>query len=435
MDVFGEVLRGAFGIVVLIGIAWCLSADRGKIHWRIIGAGLLLQFAIVLALKVKFVETVFSAVSGFFVDLMGFAIKGSEFVFGPLASAKSSGFIFACQVLPSIIFFSALTSLLYYLGILQFIVRIIAWVMSRAMKLSGTESLAAAANIFVGQTEAPLLVKPYISKMTRSELMALMVGGMATIAGAVMAAYIGMLGGDSDESQRQFANILLCASIMNAPAALYIAKVLVPETGQVNRNLSVSKESVGTNLLDAIASGTTQGLKLALNVGAMLIAFLALIAMFNHICSDWIGSFGWFGLGSLNEAVSALSGGVFEKLTLEAVCGFLFAPLAWVIGVDWSEVLQVGSLLGIKTIANEFVGFGQLSELKAAGDLSPRSVYLATFALCGFANFSSIGIQLGGIGALAPERRADLASLAFKALIGGTLASLLSASIAGIFFQ
>ena len=435
MESATQVFRGLIGVAVLIAIAWGLSSARGKVNWRIVIVGVILQFTVVLALKVKFVGVVFESISGFFVQLMGFAMKGSEFVFGPLAKAESFGFIFACQVLPSIIFFSALTSLLYYLGILQFIVKIIAWIMSRAMGLSGTESLATAANIFVGQTEAPLLVKPYIPRMTKSELMALMTGGMATIAGAVMAAYIGMLGGDSAESQKAFAKLLLCASIMNAPAALYIAKILVPETGEVNRSLTVSKESVGTNVLDAVAGGTTEGLKLALNVGAMLIAFLALIAMVNFVMAEWIGAFGWFGLGSLNELVSHVSGGAFEKFSLEAMCGFLFAPIAWLIGVEWGETLKVGSLLGIKTIANEFVGFAQLADMKEAGALSVRSVYLTTFALCGFANFSSIGIQLGGIGALAPERRGDLASLALKALIGGTIASLLSASIAGIFFS
>ncbi len=427
MEFTTQLLRGIFGVVVLLGFAYAMSADRKRINWRIVMAGVALQFVVVGALKIEWIAEVFGWISGVFVQLLGFTEEGAEFVFGPLSDSKASGNIFAFQVLPSIIFFSALTSLLYYFGILQFVVRIIAWVMSRAMKLSGAESLAAAANIFIGQTEAPLVVKPYIPKMSRSEIMALMTGGMATIAGAVLVAYVGMLGGDSDTERQTFAAFLLTASIMNAPAALYVAKIMVPETGAINRTLAVSKESVGSNALDAVAGGTTQGLKLALNVGAMLIAFIALIAMFDAIVG-WVGGIG------INEAVASASDGVFEKLSLESICGFIFAPVAWIIGVDADEVLRVGGLLGVKIIATEFIAFLDLAGLKEAGDLSERSIFLATFALCGFANFGSIGIQLGGIGALAPDQRPTLASLALKAMVGGLIASLLSASIAGIFF-
>ncbi len=433
MEILLPIIRGLIGIGVLLGIAYFLSGDRRNIHWRIVLTGILLQAAVVLLLKVKWNEMVFKEIAGFFVTLLGFTEKGAEFVFGPLLDPeKAGGFVFAFKVLPNIIFVSALTSLLYYLGILQRIVMVIAWVMSRVMRLSGAESLAAAANIFVGQTEAPLVVKPYIPSMTRSEIMALMVGGMATIAGAVMATYIQMLGGDDPESQKEFAKLLLSASIMNAPAALYVAKILVPETGQINRNLRVAKESVGTNAIDAVAGGTSEGLKLALNVGAMLIAFIALIAMFNHIFSVWIGERAPFGDVTINDGVKSLSGGAFETLTLNSICGFLFAPIAWAIGIEGGDTLQVGGLLGVKMIANEFVAFGDLAALKEAGSLSERSVFLTTFALCGFANFSSIGIQLGGIGSLAPTQRPALASLAFKAMVGGTLASLLSACIAGM---
>ena len=362
---------------------------------------------------------------------------------------ENRGFIFAFQVLPTIIFFSALASLLYYVGILQRIVFVLAWIMSRLMKLSGAESLAAAANVFVGQTEAPLVVKPYVPKMTRSEMMALMTGGMATIAGGVLVAYVGILGGNDATKTQEFAKFLLCASLMNAPAALYVAKILIPEEEKINRELLVPKESVGTNLLDAVATGTSQGLKLALNVAAMIIAFVALIALCNALLSDGLGALyidssgihldrekGW-----LNRLVTAFSGSgdggaaVFEVFSLESICGFLFAPVAALIGIESGDLLQAGSLLGKKMIVNEFIAYLDLATLNQSGALQPKSAFLVTFALCGFANFSSIGIQLGGIGTLAPDRRSTLAELGLKAMIGGTIASLLTASIAGMFFN
>ena len=300
------------------------------------------------------------------------------------------------------------------------------------MHLSGAESLAAAANVFLGQTEAPLVIKPYIPKMTRSEIMALMTGGMATIAGSVMGAYIGFLGGDDPQAQAEFARMFLCASLMNAPAALLVAKLLVPESQPVNEDLSVPRSHAGRNALDAIATGTTQGLKLALNVAAMLVAFLALIALLNWILG-LVGGLGQDG-GAINRAVASTSGGVFDSLSLEALLGFLFAPVAWLIGIESSDLLLIGQLLGKKVAANEFVAYLDLGSMKAASQVSPRSVFIATFALCGFANFGSIGIQIGGIGALAPEQRPMLAELGLKALLGGTLASLLTASLAGMFF-
>ena len=305
--------------------------------------------------------------------------------------------------------------------------------MSRVMRLSGAESLAAAANVFVGQTEAPLIVKPYVPQMTRSEMLALMVGGMATIAGSVFAIYMGMLGGSNEQAKIEFGKFLLCASVMNAPAALLVAKILLPETQDVSRDLSVSRESIGRNPIDALANGTSQGLKLALNVGAMLIAFYAVIMLVNEILGG-VGNMPWFGAVNLNGWISEMSGGQFDGLSLETIFGVMFAPIAWLIGVNVNETLRVGQLIGIKIFATEFFAYVKLAGMKEAG-LSARSVFLSTFALCGFANFMSIGIQIGGIGALAPDRRSDLATLGVKALIGGTLASLLSACIAGMFFS
>ena len=445
MEITGYVLRGMLGVAALLGVAYCLSSQRKSIHWRVVAGGLLLQFIIagLLLGDVPGVALIFEAMSKFFVALFGFAMSGSEFVFGILGNpdtiAEEIGtkrnFVFAFHALPMIIFFSALSSLLYYMGILQWTVKILASVMSRMMKLSGAESLAAAANVFVGQTEAPLIIKPYIPTMTRSELAALMVGGMATIAGSVFGAYVMFLGGGDEQEMQRFGKVLLCASLMNAPAALLIAKILVPETAEVSRDLNVARERLGTNAIDAIANGTSEGLKLALNVAAMLIAFIAIIAMFNFMLGSWLGIVPLPGeTANVNGLVSNLSGGIFEKLSLEAVCGFVCAPMAWLIGVGGEEVLKVGELIGIKVIANEFVAFASLGELKAAGAMSQHSVFLSTFALCGFANFASIGIQIGGIGGLAPERKSDIAGLGIKALIGGTLASLLSATVAGIFY-
>ncbi len=426
------ILRGILGVAVLLGICVLLSNQRGAINWRLVIGGIGLQVLLaVLILATPFGGAV-GWVSGGFVKLLGFSDQGAEFMFGELIDASRYGFAF--KVLPTILFVAALTSLLYYLGILQWIVFGFAWLMKRIMRLSGAESLATAANIFVGQTEAPLVVRPYVPKMTKSELMALMTGGMATIAGSVFGLYVVTLGGDDAELKVAVARQLLTASMMNAPAALLVAKMLVPEREEFDEDLLIPRDRAGRNALDALARGTTEGLKLALNVAAMLIVFVAVIALFNAIFS-WIGGIGKGEEGGyIDDLVSHLSGGVFPGLSLEALLGFVFAPLAAAIGADWSDVLQLGQLLGTKMVANEFVAYLQLGEVQAAGTLSPKSVFLATFALCGFANFSSIGIQIGGIGALAPERRSDLAALGFKAMIGGTIASLLTASVAGMFF-
>jgi concentrative nucleoside transporter, CNT family len=451
-----DIIRGLAGAMGLLALAYFLSADRQKIHWPIVfgGLGVQLVFATLFFLGGS-AGLVFQWLASLFVTVINFTAEGTTVIFGPVLSDAGEaekvlgvgrGFIFAFQVLPTIVFFSAFASFLYYIGVLQRVVFCLAWVMTRLMRLSGAESLAAAANVFVGQTEAPLVIKPYIPKMTRSEIMALMTGGMATIAGGVLVAYIGILGGADEARQQEFAKFLLCASLMNAPAALLISKILVPETETVNTDLFVPQETVGTNVLDAVATGTSQGLKLALNVAAMIIAFVALIAMLNAILTDGIGGFfvdstgvhfdrerGW-----VNLLVQRISGGesaVFSGFSLEAICGFAFAPIAALIGVESGDLLQAGSLLGKKVIVNEFVAYLDLGAMNSAASLSPKSAFLMTFALCGFANFSSIGIQLGGIGTLAPTQRTTLAQLGLKAMIGGTIASLLTASIAGMFFQ
>jgi CNT family concentrative nucleoside transporter len=432
--------RALCGIIGLLAVAFLLSTDRKRINTRVVLGGLGLQLIIAFGvLKIAWVEALFGWIAHLFSVALQVSVDASAFVFGTLADFDKmndvfdgEGFVFAFMALPSILFFSALSSILYYFGILQLVVRGMAWVMSRVMRLSGAESLAAAANVFVGQTEAPLIVKPYISKMTRSEMLALMVGGMATIAGSVFAIYMGMLGGSDQESRLLFGKFLLCASAMNAPAALLFAKILIPETEEVDRVVKVNRQEIGRNPIDALANGTTEGLKLALNVAAMLISFYAFILLINYFLSFIGGLSVNSEADDLNQWISKATDSRFVELSLQAIFGFLFAPIAWLIGVPSHEILEVGQLIGTKLFATEFFAFADLAELHSAG-LSERSVYLSTFALCGFANFMSIGIQIGGIGSLAPERRTELASLGIKALVGGTLASLLSASIAGLF--
>lgn len=430
LSMIEQILRGLAGTTALIGVCCLLSRNRHAIPWRLVAGGLLLQGILAFLILATPFSGVVEAISAGFVKLLGFSDIGARFMFGELVDASRYGFAF--KVLPVILFVSALTSALYFLGVLQWIVFGFAWVMSRLMKLSGAESLAAAANIFVGQTEAPLVVKPYLSGMTRSELMALMTGGMATIAGSVFGLYVVTLGGGDPAVEAAVANQLLTASMMNAPAALYVAKILVPERDRIREDLFVPKDKHGRNLLDAIAGGTSEGLKLALNVAAILIVFVALIALLNAVLG-WVGGLGGE-TGWLDGLVSRASGGVFTGLSMEAILGFAFAPVAAAVGAEWADMLRFGQLLGIRLVSNEFVAYLELSEMKEAALLSPKTIFLATFALCGFANISSIGIQIGGIGSLAPERRGDLAELGFLAMIGGTIASLLTASIAGIFF-
>ena len=427
---FVNIFRGLLGIFVLVIISFIFSRNRKAIDWILVVKGLLIQFLFaVLILKVPLIQDGFEWVSSVFVTILGFTREGSLFLFGDLVeNINSFGFIFAFQVLPTILFFSALTSLLFYYGILQKLVYGFAFFMKKTMNLSGSESLAAAGNIFLGQTESPLLIKPYIDRMTMSELLCLMGGGMATIAGGVLAAYIGFLGGDDPVQQVFFAKHLLAASVMSAPAAVVAAKILLPETENINTEMTISKDQIGTNALEAISIGTTQGLKLAVNVGAMLLVFIAFITMVNYFLEDFLGSF-----TGLNEWVFSISNGQYKGLTMQFILGYALAPLSWIMGVCREDIVLVGQLLGEKTILNEFVAYVSLGEFKEKGMFySERSIIIATYILCGFANFSSIGIQIGGIGALAPKRTKDLSRLGILALIVGTLASLFTAVIVGM---
>ena len=429
MDI-AHLLRGLLGLAAFIGLAWCFSANRRAIPWRLVGTGLVLQLVFaLLVLKVDAVRIAVDAVGKFFVRILDFNEAGARFLFGNLIDASQSwGFLFAFKVLPTIVFFSALTSLLFYLGILQRVVFAFAWVMSKTMKLSGAESLSASANIFLGQTEAPLLIKPYLATMTRSELLAVMVGGMATIAGAVMVAYIGMLGGPTPEGQLLFAKHLLTASVLSAPAALLVAKILEPQTEEIDRNLAIPRDKIGSNALEAIANGTTDGLKLAINVGAMLLVFTALIAFANWILSAGLGD--WSGL---NAWIASSTGGRYSGLSLQYLLGLLFAPLAWLMGIDAPHLMLAGQVIGEKTVLNEFYAYGTLAKLIESGALADRHTQIVlTYALCGFSNFASIGILIGGIGSLAPNQRPVLARLGLKALLGGSLACFLTACVASM---
>lgn len=421
-----DILRGLLGVASLVAICYVFSNNRRAIDWKLVVMGLFIQLIFaVLVIHVPLVREGFQFVADFFVKIIGYTRAGTEFLFGGLVSNTDTiGYIFAFQVIPTVIFFSALTSVLYYLGVLQKIVYGFAWVMSKTMKLSGAESLNAAGNIFLGQTEAPLLIRPYLEKMTKSELLCVMVGGMATIAGGVMAAYIGFLGGDDIEKQRFYAMHLLSASIMSAPAAIVASKMLFPQTETINQKLELNKERLGTNVLEAVANGTTDGLKLAVNVGAMLLVFTAFMAMFNGIFL-WIGDF-----TNLNEKIIQATNERYPGLTLSYIFGYAFSPVAWLLGTPSADVLSVGQLLGEKTILNEFVAYTSLGDIKQSMD--EKSIIIATYALCGFSNFASIGIQIGGIGSLAPGQRPKLSELGIRALLGGTIACFFTAAIAGM---
>lgn len=424
------ILRSLLGIAVLTAVLWLFSSNKRKVNWAMVGKGLLLQFVLALAvLKVPGVSWAFEKFSLVAVTLLDFTREGSTFLFGSLITETDNfGYLFAFQVLPTVIFFSAVTSLLYYYGILQRVVKAMAWVMQKTLKLSGAESLAAAGNIFIGQTEAPLLVKPYIAGMSRSELLSLMSGGMATIAGGVLAAYIGYLGGDTQEGQLFFAKHLLTASVLSAPAALISAKILLPETEDVIEVAEISSADMGSNALDAISNGTTEGVKLAVNVGAMLLVFTAIVYGANYIFVEGVGS--WTGL---NAWAAEVTNGRYDAFSLQFIMGALLSPIAWILGVPPADLMLVGQLLGEKTILNEFYAYVSLTEMKNEGLFtSERSVILSTYMLCGFANIASIGIQIGGIGVLAPSRRKDLSELSIKALIAGTVASLYTAAIVGL---
>mgnify|MGYP001353348297 FL=1 len=415
-----SIFRALLGIISLLLIAFLFSRNRKAINWKLVGKGLSIQILFaVLILKVPFVYSVFNFIAKGFTKIINFTNKGSEFLFGNLMiPSESWGYIFAFQVLPTVIFFSALTSLFYYWRILPKIVYGFAWVMKKTLKLSGPESVAAAGNIFLGQTESPLLVKPYLEKMTMSEMLCLMSGGMATIAGGVLAAFVGMLG-------EEFAIHLIMASVMSAPAAVVAAKILLPEEEKFNSNLEVNLDGEISNELEAISQGTNDGLRLAVNVGAMLLVFTALMYMANYILFKigiWTDLNGW-----IEENTR------YSELSFNMILGYIGAPIAWLMGVCKEDMFLVGQLLGEKTVLNEFFGYMSLGEMKNNGLFAEqKSMIIATYILCGFANFASIGIQIGGIGSLAPKRRGDLSRLGMLALIGGTLASLFTAVIVGM---
>lgn len=439
-----SIWRGALGMFTLIFIAFLFSSNRKAINWRTVGIGLAFQLIIAIGvLKIEFVKSIFEFIGKIFVEILDFTQAGSKFLFeGLVVDMDTFGYIFAFQVLPTIIFFSALTSVLYYLGVIQVAVKAMGWLLSKALKISGAESLSVAGNIFLGQTEAPLLIKAYLEKMTKSEILLVMIGGMATVAGAVLAAYIGFLGGDDPVLRLVFAKHLLAASVMAAPGAIVVSKILFPQTEEINSDVKVSSEKIGSNILDAIANGTTEGLKLAVNVGAMLLVFVAFIAMFNGLLNgiasfdgivikSW--NFNWH-FTSLNEIIAANTS--YDSLSLEFLLGHIFAPLMWLVGVAKEDMMMMGQLLGIKLVASEFVGYIQLADLKDMTNVQhlkyEKSIIMATYMLCGFANFASIGIQIGGIGSLAPGQRKNLSKFGMKALLGGTIASLISAAIAGM---
>ena len=422
-------LRGLLGISFLILTTYLLSSNKKAINWKTASTGLLLQLILAVGvLKISWVKMIFESAGKVFVKILDFTMEGTKFLFGDLVSAENFGNVFIFSILPTVIFFAALTSILFYLGIIQKIVRVMALLLSKLLGVSGPESLSVAGNIFLGQTESPLMIKAYLEKMSKSEILLVMIGGMATVAGGVLAAYIGFLGGDDPELKVYYAKHLLTASVMAAPGAIVISKILYPETEKIDSNVEVSQDKIGSNFLDAISIGTSEGLKLAANIAAMLLVFIAFIALINYVLS------GFGELTNLNDWISDRT--VYSELSLELILGYIFAPVMWLIGVAKEDVTLMGQLLGIKLAASEFIGYIQLSDLKDATNLIhlnyQKSIIIATYMLCGFANFASIGIQIGGIGALEPKQRKNLSKFGFKALIGGTLASLLSATIAGM---
>lgn len=427
---FHSIWRGILGMASLIFISYLFSSNRKAINWKTVGLGLSFQLLIAICvLKVPFIQSLFESIGQVFVSVLDYTREGSKFLFeGLVVDMDTFGFIFAFQVLPTIIFFSALTSLLFYLGIIQKVVSGLAWLLSKSLGISGAESLSVAGNIFLGQTEAPLLIKAYLEKMTRSEILLVMIGGMATVAGAVLAAYIGFLGGDDPLLRLQFAKHLLAASVMAAPGAIVVSKILYPQTEEVNTDVHVSADKIGSNILDSIANGTTEGLKLAVNVGAMLLVFVAFIAMINGILG-WVGD-----VTALNPWIAGNT--AYSAFSIEAILGTIFAPIMWLIGVESTDIMLMGQLLGIKLAASEFIAYIQLAELKDMANATHlaynKSIIMATYMLCGFANFASIGIQIGGIGSLAPGQRKNLSEFGMKAVLGGSITSLISAAIAGM---
>lgn len=426
---FSSILRGLLGMGVIIGLAWLLSSNRRAINWSVVAKGLGLQVVLAFSiLYLPFVQGVFDFVGRVFVKILSFTEAGTEFLFSSMVSGEieSSLVNFAITILPTIIFFSALTSILFYYGVIQKVVYFLALGMTKLLRLSGAESLSVAGNIFLGQTESPLMIKAYLEKMNRSEMLLVMAGGMATLAGGVLAVYIKVLGGGDPAQELLYAKHLLAASIMAAPGVVVVAKMLLPQTENIEKEVEVSKDRIGKNVLDAISNGTTEGVRLAVNVAGMLLVFIAFIAMFNYI-------FGWLGnLTGLNALIASATHGSYDQLSLQFLLGYLFAPLMWLLGVPGADIDLVGRVLGEKLIMTEFIGYVSLGELKEAGRfMHDKSIIMATYILCGFANVASIGIQIGGIGSLAPGKRVLLSQLGVKALLAGTLASLLSATIIG----
>ncbi|MDB4281066.1 Na+ dependent nucleoside transporter [Flavobacteriaceae bacterium] len=424
-----SLFRGVLGMGVLLLIAVLFSTNRKKIAWKTVGLGLLTQIIIAIGvLKISLIKRLFETLGNFFIKILDYTGAGTKMLLGEFGNLETYGFIFVFQALPVIIFFSALTSILYYFGVIQKVVGFFAWGLTKLFKISGAESLSVAGNIFLGQTEAPLLIKAYLEKMNRSEIFLVMVGGMATVAGSVLGAYIGFLGGNDPVQRLEFAKSLLAASVMAAPGAVVIAKIIYPQTEEITTDIEVSHDKIGENFLSAISIGTGEGIKMAVNVAAMLLVFIALIALVNNVFS---------GVGDLlGLNVWVVNNTVYDGFSIEFVLGYLFAPLMWLVGVAREDMTLMGQLLGIKLVASEFVGYTQLVDLKnSASSLHftyQKSVVMATYMLCGFANFASIGIQVGGIGIIAPKTRKLLTELGFKAMIAGSLVSLMSATIAGI---
>ena len=425
---FESLLRGLIGMLVLIILAYLLSNNRKQISWKLVSIGLIAQISIAIGvIKISVIKSFFGVISSFFVKILEYTNAGTTMLLGEFASIDKYGFIFVFQALPIIIFFSALTSVLFYLGIIQKIVQFLAWSLKKLLGISGPESLTVAGNIFLGQTEAPLLIKAYLEKMNRSELFLVMLGGMATVAGSVMGAYIGFLGGDDPIERLAFAKSLLAASVMAAPGAVVVAKIMYPQTEKIIENITIPTDKIGNNFIGTLSMGTAEGVRMAVNVGAMLLVFISLIAMINGV---------FFGIGDglgLNKWV--IENTPYENFSIELILGYLFAPLMWLIGVETMDVAIMGQLLGLKLVASEFVGYIELASLKDINNTLhfgyQKSILMASYLLCGFANFASIGIQVGGISVIAPMQRKNLSELGLKAMIGGTIVSLMSATIAG----
>jgi concentrative nucleoside transporter, CNT family len=440
MDVLMRIGFGLFGLAVLIGIAWAFSNNKKAVDWRLVGTGVALQIAFAaFVLMTSWGSAIFEGLGSVFVKLIGFTNEGSKMILGGFADQDKYGFVFIFHALPTVIFFAAFMAVLYHLGVMQWIVKIMAMAITKVMKVSGAETTSVCASVFIGQTEAPLTVRPYINRMTESELLTMMIGGMAHIAGGVMAVYIGMLAGTDVMQQQIYAKHFLAASIMAAPATLLIAKILIPETGTplTGGKVTVHVEKESKNIIDAAAGGASDGMRLAINIAAMLLAFVALIAMLNAIIG-WVGDWHIPGYQSLNMM---LNDGIVDaaqhkaRLNLGLILGYVLAPIAWVIGIEWNDAVIAGGLIGQKVVLNEFIAYLQLSQTpvgSGAGQISENTRLILTYALCGFANFASIAIQIGGIGGLAPERRSDLARFGMRAVLGGSIATLMTATIAGV---